>query len=272
MPSITIDIAPLSREQKAQIAKELTESASRITGIDPWAFYVFINEYPRDCIGVGGELLSDRRPRDISDTMNRTAALLAVLIVVAVLAVAAAVFINSPGGGQDAPPDDGTVPAGKVAVVCFSETGNTERIAKEIAGMTGGDFIRITPEVPYTAADRDYSDSGSRTRLEQNDASARPAIANSIDISGYSAVFLGYPIWYGDSPKIMWTFVETHGLEGKTVIPFCTSSSSGVGSSDDHLKALSDGGNWLGGKRFSSTASQSEIRSWISGLGLEAPA
>ena len=203
--------------------------------------------------------------------MNKIVAALAVVAIAVVLAAAAAMIMND-GGDKDVPPNDVPVSPGKVAVVCFSETGNTERIAKEIVEITGGDFVKITPSVPYTDADRNYNDSNSRARLEQNDPAARPAIANDIDLSGYSTVFLGYPIWFGDSPKIMWTFVETHGLEGKTVVPFCTSGSSGVGSSDDHLKALSDGGTWLDGKRFSSSASASEIKNWISGLGLGAAA
>ena len=161
--------------------------------------------------------------------MNKIVAALAVVAIAVVLAAAAAMIMND-GGDKDVPPNDVPVSPGKVAVVCFSETGNTERIAKEIAEITGGDFVKITPSVPYTDADRNYNDSNSRARLEQNDPAARPAIANDIDLSGYSTVFLGYPIWFGDSPKIMWTFVETHGLEGKTVVPFCTSGSSGVGA------------------------------------------
>ncbi len=203
--------------------------------------------------------------------MNKNVAVSAVVVIAVVLAIAAVAVMDN-GVDKDVPSNDVTVSPGKVAVVCFSETGNTERIAKEIAEITGGDFVKIIPSVPYTDADRNYNDSNSRARLEQNDPAARPAIANDIDLSGYSTVFLGYPIWFGDSPKIMWTFVETHGLEGKTVVPFCTSGSSGVGSSDDHLKALSDGGTWLDGKRFSSSASSSEIKNWISGLGLGAAA
>ena len=204
--------------------------------------------------------------------MNRIALAIGIVAIAAALALAVAVVMSDSGSHQDAPPKDAPATTGKVAVVCFSETGNTERIAREIAGIVGGDFVKILPEVPYTAADRDYSDSGCRARLEQNDPASRPAIANDIDLGGYSTVFLGYPIWFGDSPKIMWTFVETHGLEGKTVVPFCTSGSSGVGSSDDHLEAVSDGGTWLDGKRFPSSASSSEIRSWVSGLGLGAAA
>lgn len=199
--------------------------------------------------------------------MNKIVAVSAVVVIAVVLAIAAVAVMDN-GGDKDVPSNDVTVSPGKVAVVCFSETGNTERIAKEIAEITGGDFVKIIPDVPYTDADRNYNDSSSRARLEQNDPAARPAIANDIDLSGYSTVFLGYPIWFGDSPKIMWTFVETHGLEGKTVVPFCTSGSSGVGSSDDHLEEHSDGGTWLDGNRFSSSASASEIRGWISGLGI----
>ncbi len=202
--------------------------------------------------------------------MNKIVVALAAVVVVVVLAIAAVAIMN--GGDKDVPSDEVTVPAGKTAVVCFSETGNTERIAKGIAEITGGDFVKIMPEVPYTDADRNYSDHNSRARLEQDDPAARPAIANDIDLREYTTVFLGYPIWFGDSPKIMWTFVESHGLEGKTVVPFCTSGSSGVGSSDDHLKDLSEGGTWLDGKRFPSSASSSEIKSWISGLGLGAAA
>ena len=196
--------------------------------------------------------------------MNRNLVLLAIGAV-AVIAVAAVVFANT--GDRTAPaPDDPIHTDASVALVYFSETGNTEDIAKKIAEAADCDLIRIVPEVEYTSADLNYNDSSSRTYVESHDPSARPGIANSMDLSRYDCIFLGYPIWYGDSPKIMWTFAETQDLAGKTVIPFCTSGSSGIGSSAAHLEALTDEGAWLDGKRFSGSASYDEVYSWVSAL------
>lgn len=150
-----------------------------------------------------------------------------------------------------------------VLVVVFSATGNTKGIAEKIASITGADLFEIVPVVPYTSADLNYGNSGSRTTKEQNDPNARPAIAERISIEGYTTIYLGYPIWWGDAPKIMNTFVESCDFTGVTVIPFCTSGSSDIGQSDDKLAALAGSGEWLQGKRFSSGATDNQVREWI---------
>ena len=127
------------------------------------------------------------------------------------------------------------------------------------------------PEQPYTDDDQNYSDSSSRSTVEQNDDSCRPAISGSVEnMDDYDVVVIGYPIWWGEAPKIIYTFMESYDFSGKTIVPFCTSGSSGVGSSATNLHgSVSDSVNWLDGTRLSSGASGSDIESWLSGLGLE---
>lgn len=123
-----------------------------------------------------------------------------------------------------------------VLVVYFSATGNTKGIAEQIAQITSGTLYEIVPEEPYTQEDLDYGNNQSRTSLEMDDPNARPAIASEpISIEGYDVVYLGYPIWHGQAPRIMNTFVESVDFMDATVIPFCTSGSSGVGSSATNL-------------------------------------
>ena len=159
---------------------------------------------------------------------------------------------------------------GKVLVAYFSATGSTAGIAKHIADATGAALYEIQPETPYTSADLNYSDSSTRATREQNDASARPAISGAVEnMADYDVVFLGYPIWWGEAPKILYTFVESYRFDGKTVIPFCTSGSSGIGSSATNLQKSTSGANWLTGNRFSAGASRESVVSWINGLGLD---
>jgi len=168
--------------------------------------------------------------------------------------------------GATQKPDGGS----KVLVAYFSCTGSTEKIANHIADILGVTAYRITPETPYTSADLNYSDSSTRATREQNDASARPAISGSVEnMADYDVVFLGYPIWWGQAPKIMYTFVESCDLAGKTIIPFCTSGSSGIGSSATNLSAGAPKATWLTGNRFSGSASRDSIAGWINGLGLD---
>lgn len=159
---------------------------------------------------------------------------------------------------------------GKALVAYFSATGNTEGVAKHIADATGATLYEIKPETPYTSADLNYSDSFTRATREQNDASARPAISGSVEnMADYDVVFLGYPIWWGQAPKILYTFVESYSFDGKTVIPFCTSGSNGIGSSATNLQKSASGADWLAGNRFSGGASRDSVVSWVNGLGLE---
>lgn len=152
------------------------------------------------------------------------------------------------------------------AVVYFSCTGNTEAVAEKIAGAVGGTLMRIEPAQPYTSADLDYN-SDCRANIEQNDASARPAIAAPMpDVSGYGTVYLGYPIWWGTAPKIILTFLEGTDFDGKTIIPFCTSGGSGIAGSVSDIETAAPNANWLDGERFPSSVSQSEVDSWIADI------
>lgn len=160
-----------------------------------------------------------------------------------------------------------TTDSSKVLVAYFSATGNTEKAAQYIADATGGELFEITPERPYTSDDLNYSDSNSRSTREQNDPDARPAISGNIEnMTGYDVIFLGYPIWHGQAPKIIYTFLESYDLSGKTIIPFCTSASSPLGTSASNLHGLAKDATWLDGKRFASSALQIDIENWVTGL------
>ena len=148
-------------------------------------------------------------------------------------------------------------------VVVFSATGTTKSVAEKISKLADADLQEIIPKTPYTSEDLNYSDRTTRASAEQNDGSARPEIENEISLEGYTTVFLGYPIWWGQAPRIMSTFVESHDFTGITVIPFCTSGSSDIANSDDILSKEAGSGNWIQGKRFSGNAIESELQKWI---------
>jgi len=152
-------------------------------------------------------------------------------------------------------------------VVYFSVTGNTRGVAEKIADITGADVYEIKAAKEYTSEDIDYDNSDSRTTHEQNDSSARPEIgSDTISLEGYTTIYIGYPIWWGQEPRIMDTFVESYDFDGITMIPFCTSGSSDIGQSGQNLADNAGSGSWLEGKRFASDASEDEIRTWIDGL------
>lgn len=162
-------------------------------------------------------------------------------------------------------PSESAQPSGTL-VVYFSATGTTKGVAERIAAVTGGDLYEIQAAQPYTQADLNYNDNSSRANKEQNDKTARPEIGSeAISLEGYATVFLGFPIWWGQEPRILDAFAETHSFDGITVIPFCTSGSSGIGNSGANLEALAGSGTWLEGKRFSGTVSEAELQTWIDG-------
>ena len=154
-----------------------------------------------------------------------------------------------------------------VLVAYFSATGTTKGVAEKIAAVTGGDLYEILPAEPYTDDDLNYNDSSSRSTSEQNDKTARPEIGSEdISLDGYTTIYLGFPIWWGEEPRILDTFAEKYSFEGITVIPFCTSGGSGIGRSGPNMEALAGTGTWLEGKRFSGSVSEEELKSWIDGL------
>lgn len=167
-------------------------------------------------------------------------------------------------------PTPGPQPAGgRALVVCFSCTGTTEGIAGRIVEATDAAAWRIEPVQAYTSEDLNYNDSSSRANREQNDASARPAIKGKCEaLADCDVVFLGYPIWWGKAPKVIFTFLESHDLAGKIIVPFCTSHSSGIGSSDTDLHRLATGAEWKPGRRFSGNESKETIENWIESMNL----
>lgn len=163
---------------------------------------------------------------------------------------------------------------GKVLVAYFSATGTTKTLAEYAADAMGADLYEIVPEEPYTDDDLNYSDRNTRATVEQNDKNIRPAISGSVEnMEQYEIVFLAFPIWWGEEPRIMDTFVEAYDFSGKTVIPFCTSGGSGIGSSGRNMQSLSTGdATWLDGERLSSSSSREDMVDWINGLGLDVEA
>ena len=165
----------------------------------------------------------------------------------------------------EAEPNDSST-GNATLVVYFSATGNTRGVAEKIASITGADIYEIKAAQEYTDADLDWHDSDSRTTHEQNDPSARPEIGSDpVSLDGYTTIYIGYPIWWGEEPRIMDTFVESYDFDGITMIPFCTSGSSGIGRSGQNLADNAGSGNWLEGARFGGGASEDELSTWIDG-------
>ena len=151
----------------------------------------------------------------------------------------------------------------KSLVVVFSCTGTTKGVAEKIAALTGAELVDLVPAQPYTAEDLNYNDRSTRATVEQNTPDARPEIASDISLDGVTTLYLGYPIWWGQAPRIMSTFVESHDFTGITVVPFCTSGGSGAGRTGETLGEQAGTGTFLTSTRFSSGVSDAELQSWI---------
>ncbi len=157
----------------------------------------------------------------------------------------------------------------KVLVAYFSATGTTESVAEHIANGLNADIYKIIPEESYTDADLNYNDNNSRSTIEMNDPTSRPAISGSMENMGqYDIVFIGYPIWWGEAPRIVSTFAESYDFSGKTVVPFCTSGGSGGGSSASNLEQLTSGATWMEGRRLNGSDSQETVMEWVNSLDL----
>lgn len=168
---------------------------------------------------------------------------------------------------SDAPSAEG----GKTLVVYYSATGNTQEAASLIAELTGGDLFELEPADPYTDEDLNYSDENSRVVYEHDNPDARDValVQDTVDNwDEYDTVFLGYPIWWGIAAWPVDDFVTANDFTGKTVIPFCTSASSGLGESGELLAEMAGTGDWLEGQRFPSRVSQEDVQTWLDGLGL----
>lgn len=160
---------------------------------------------------------------------------------------------------------------GNVLVVYFSATGNTETVANYIAQATVGDLFEITPAQPYTSGDLNWNDENSRVTREHEDESLRDVELTTTEVENwdsYDTVFIGYPIWWGIAAWPVDSFVAANDFTGKTVIPFCTSSSSGLGQSGELLAELAGTGDWQEGQRFRSGASASDVAAWVESLNL----
>ena len=167
----------------------------------------------------------------------------------------------APAAVAEAPAEP--VQVNKSLVVVFSCTGTTKGVAEKIAALTGAELVDLVPAQPYTAEDLNYNDRLTRATVEQNTPDARPEIASEISLDGVTTLYLGYPIWWGQAPRIMSTFVESHDFTGITVVPFCTSGGSGAGRTGETLGEQAGTGTFLSSTRFSSGVSDSELQSWI---------
>jgi flavodoxin len=151
----------------------------------------------------------------------------------------------------------------KALVAYFSASGVTKAVAERLAKGIGADLFEIEPAVPYTRADLNWQDKNSRSTIEMNDRSSRPAIASTVaDMSQYDVVFVGFPVWWYREPSIIDTFMEQYDFSGKTVIPFATSGGSQLGDSAKNMQALARGSKVLEGKRFASRTSEKELADW----------
>ena len=160
---------------------------------------------------------------------------------------------------------------GKTLIVYYSASGNTEEVANYIASATGGDLFEIVPTEIYTNADLDWTDDDSRVSREHDNEDERdvPLVSDTVDNwDEYDTVFIGYPIWWGIAAWPVDNFIKANDFTGKTVIPFFTSASSGLGESGELLEEMAGTGEWLEGERFRSGASEETVRSWVDGLGL----
>ena len=161
---------------------------------------------------------------------------------------------------------------GKILVVYYSATGSTKAVAQTIADTANADLFEITPVDPYTSDDLNWTDDNSRVSVEHNDESKRDVKLTKTTPDNweqYDTVFVGYPIWWGIAAWPVNNFINGNDFSGKTVIPYCTSASSGLGESGSLLAEMSGTGNWQDGERFSSGASSDDVANWVNGLELK---
>ena len=169
--------------------------------------------------------------------------------------------------------NENTEKSSKVLVAYYSATGNTKAAAETIADAAGGELFELQPAEAYTTEDLDYNDPESRVCKEHEDPDLQDVKLEEVTPESFpnaDVVFLGYPIWWGEAAWPVNEFVKENDFTGKTVIPFCTSASSGLGDSGENLAEMAGTGEWQEGKRFSSGAAEEEIRNWVESLDLSA--
>ena len=180
-----------------------------------------------------------------------------------------AVVSENAESASDEASESSSADEAKTLVVYFSASGSTEKVANVIAEETGGNLFELEPVNPYSSEDLDWTADGSRVNLEHDDESLRSIELVNTSVENwdaYDTVFIGYPIWWGIAAWPVDEFITSNDFSGKTVIPFCTSASSGIGESATLLSEMAGTGNWQDGYRFSSSASDSEIIEWLSTL------
>lgn len=157
----------------------------------------------------------------------------------------------------------------KILVAYFSASGVTSKAAWKLSEAIGADLHEIKPEVPYSSADLNWMDKKSRSSVEMNDPSSRPAIAEKLpDMKKYDVVFVGFPIWWYVAPTIINTFLESYDFSGKTIIPFATSGGSGMGKTNDKLKPSCPGATLLQGRLLNGNLSEDSLKKWVKDLNL----
>lgn len=176
---------------------------------------------------------------------------------------------NQESGDETADDDKEPQETGKILVAYFSYTGNTKLLAGYAAELLGADLAEIVPAQPYTAEDTEYNNPDCRARTEYNDPASRPAISGTIgNMAQYDTVLIAHPIWYGDAPRIMDTFMEGYDFSGKTLTTFCTSAQSPLGPSAENLKKFAPASTWLESRRFEIGSSKEQVGEWLSSIGL----
>lgn len=154
----------------------------------------------------------------------------------------------------------------KLLVVYFSATGTTAKVARTIADVTGGTLYEIVPQQAYTSKDLDWNDRQSRSSVEMNNPQARPALKDTkLDVTTYDVIFIGYPIWWDQAPRIINTFIESHDLKGKTLVPFATSGGSGISNSVKELRKAYPNLEWQDGKLLN-RVSRNAVQNWVNDI------
>ena len=193
--------------------------------------------------------------------MNKKIGIIIAIIVIIIAIVGVTIYINKP--------EEAKVGEGKTLVVYYSAQNHTKEVAEKIAENLNADTFEIVPEQIYTSEDLDWTNNNSRVSREHDDESLRSIklVSSKVDNwDEYDTILIGYPIWWGIAAWPVDTFVKENDFNGKTVIPFCTSASSGLGESGELLEKEANSGNWAKGYRFSSNPSDSDIKSWTDSL------